>query len=201
MSKDTSTGHRLKIWIEDMATGRRGLFGVTLASFLESSVLPFPIEALLVPTFHMAKSRAWILASAALVGCILAAISFYFVGVFLQDAVIDRLADYLTITEDLNGFYERLNKNGFWVIFLVSLLPAPIQIATLGSGVAGYPFELFVLAVLCSRMLRYYGLVVLTLILGDKVEGIIRRAPRHVMVIGSVMVLALAVWLLFMNSV
>lgn len=197
MADNTTLKDRVKTGIKEMATGKRGVFGVTLAGFLESSFLSFPLEALLVPAFHMAKSRAWVLATAVLIGCLLAAITFYFFGMFLNDAIIDQVAGYLGITKELEEFYDRLNNNGFWVIFLVSLLPAPLQVASLGSGAAGYSFELFVLAVALSRMIRFYGLVVLTLLLGDELEKIIRGVPRYLLVIGSVLILGGALWYLF----
>lgn len=189
---------QVKAWIERMASGRRGVLGVAVAGFLESSFIPFPLEALLVPAFHLARSRAWILASAALVGCLLAAIIFYFIGAVLQDTFINRIAEYLDITAGLDTFYSRLKAEGFWVIFAISLLPAPIQIATLGSGAADYPFALFVLAIFSSRLIRFYGLAALTLVLGDKIEHAFQHIPRYLGWVISVFVFISMILFLFL---
>ena len=186
---------RIKEWITAMASGRRGLFGVSIAAFLESSFVPFPLEALLIPAFHMAKSRAWLVAAAALVGCFIAAVAFYILGVFLQDAVVTRIADYLEITDALETFYSRLNDNGFWVVFTISLMPAPIQVATLGSGAAGYSFSLFAFAILSSRFVRFFGLAALVIFFGDKVERAFKNMPRGFGWVISIVVLAAILFL------
>ena len=179
MSHQDTLIRRAKEWVTLMASGRRGLFGVSIAAFLESSFVPFPLEVLLIPAFHTAKSRVWLLAAAALAGCFVAAVAFYVLGTFLQDAVLSQIAGYLEITDALETFYNRLNENGFWVVFTISLLPAPIQVATLGSGAAGYSFPLFAIAVLTSRFVRFFGLAALVIFFGDKVEQAFKKMPRR----------------------
>lgn len=187
---------RIKEWITTMASGRRGLFGVSIAAFLESSFLPFPLEALLIPAFHTAKARAWLLAAAALTGCFVAAVAFYLLGTFLQDAVVTRIADYLEITDALGTFYSRLNDNGFWVVFTISLLPAPVQVATLGSGAAGYSFMMFALAILSSRFVRFFGLAALVIFFGEKVERAVKKMPQGFGWVISIVVLAAILFLI-----
>ena len=49
------------------------------------------------------------------------------------------------------------------MVFLISIAPVPMQIAALAAGAASYPVWLFLIAIIVSRALRYYGLWLLVL--------------------------------------
>lgn len=158
-----------------LTQGRRGLAGLTAAAALESSVLPFPLELFLVPAFLSDRRRAWLMATAALVGCLAASVALYLVGWLLFDGFGQALIDLLGIEEAFASLRTRLERQGFWIIAAISVLPLPLQAATLASGAVGYPFWPFLLAVAISRVTRFHGLAALTLIAGPAIQRFLER--------------------------
>jgi len=160
-----------------LAAGNRGLWGVGAAAYLESSFIPFPIELMLVPVFLSCRDRIWRIAGAALAGCLLASVTFYGIGLLLYAVIGQPVAAYMGLEADLTEFSRELEGlglwAGFWVIFGVSFLPLPLQAATLGSGIVGYSFPMFLAAILISRALRFHGLALLTLFLGKPLQQMI----------------------------
>lgn len=190
---------RLRERVKYLSEGRRGLLGVFTAAFLESSVFPFPIELFLIPAFLAQRRRAMLLATAALAGCLAASAAFYAVGWLIYEGTGAALADFLGIERELHQFGRELGQYGFWLVFAISLLSVPIQVATLGSGIFGYSFPLFLLAILTSRMIRFHGLALLTLLFGGTVERFLaRRSPAWTIagLVLSLGVLGLITWLI-----
>ncbi|MFP3943643.1 MAG: YqaA family protein [Alphaproteobacteria bacterium] len=169
----------LKERVRYLSEGRRGLWGVSAAAFLESSVVPVPIELFLIPAFLAQRRRAMLLATAALAGCIAASAAFYAVGWLLYEAAGASIAGFLGIEGELRQFGEDIGRYGFWLVFAISLLSMPIQVATLGSGIFGYSFPMFLLAIFTSRIIRFHGLALLTLLFGRAVQRFF--AGRHVL--------------------
>ena len=147
------------------------------------------------------RARAWQFATAALAGCLLASAMFYGIGALLYQAFGETLAQWLGYADGAANFRERLQGEGvwqgFWAIFAVSFLPMPLQVATLGSGIVGYPFVFFIAAVATSRFLRFHGLAALTLFAGPQLKawmGGLSPVTRGVLVVGVGSVVA-ATWL------
>lgn len=166
---------RIETATKRLATGRHGPWGIAVATFLESSVIPVPVELFLVPAFLSDRARAWHYATAALLGCLAASAAFYGIGWLVFDTLGQSLVAYLNIEDRMAAFEQDIQQMGFWLIFLISFLPLPLQVATLGSGAFAYPFVPFLIAIALSRLARFHGLAALTLILGSRAE----RALRH----------------------
>ena len=45
------------------------LTGITVASFLESTIVPIPLEAVLVPLMQARREKLWLIALMATLGC------------------------------------------------------------------------------------------------------------------------------------
>jgi len=150
--------------------GQRGLWGVGFATFLESTVLPVPIELFLFSAYLADQRRAWTLATAALAGSLVGAALFYGLGAWLYDSVGTTLIAQLGLEQDLKDFQKDMQDGGFWLIFSAALLPVPLQVATLGSGALSYPFLPFLAAIGLSRFCRFHGLAALTKLAGQRIR-------------------------------
>ena len=51
------------------------LKGITLASFLESIIVPIPLEAILVPLLQARREKIWLIALMTTLGCMVGGIS------------------------------------------------------------------------------------------------------------------------------
>lgn len=145
--------------------------GIGVLSFGESTVVPIPLEAIILPLMVAWPKRAWAVALAALVGCVLGASLFYFVGKVAFEPIVAPLLERLSLQAGyLRMLKEMQREDYFWAVFLVSLGPAPMQLATLGTGATEGGYPLFLAAIAASRFIRYFGLALLCNLLGERVR-------------------------------
>ena len=149
--------------------------GMTLASVLESTVVPVPLEAVLIPAMQKARKMLWWLASAAMLGCLIGASLGYLVGVGLMQSVGQPFIAYLGQEEAFASAERAMRDNGFWFVMTISLAPVPFQIAMLAAGATGFSFLGFMTATLISRGVRYYGLALLVYAFGDRAERLFKE--------------------------
>lgn len=156
-------------WVGRLAEGR---VGIAVLSGLESTVVPIPLEAILIPLMVSHPRRAWSIALAAWLGCLIGATLFYFVGLWLYDPVVAPVLEALGLASSFEDVRARLDGGAgfFMAVLLISVSPAPMQLATLGAGAVGGPLPLFVAAVGLSRGGRYFGLALLARWLGERLE-------------------------------
>jgi membrane protein YqaA with SNARE-associated domain len=166
------------------------LTGIGVASFLESTVVPIPLEALLVPLMQKRREKLWMIAAITTAGCMLGALVGYAVGYFLFDVFNDLIMKYIATEQQFEKFQNQMDKQGFWFIFSTGVTPIPLQIAMLIAGLSKYSLALYMLAVTSSRMLRYFGLAVLVYYFGDKTEKLIRKYKWTALTVGAFIIVA-----------
>ena len=145
--------------IDSLAREEAGKRRLAALSFLEATVVPIPLETVVAPLMAAHPRRAYPIAGAILAGCLAGALAFYFAAAALYEPVVAPALDAIGLLGDFEDMRETLSEEGlFWTVFLVSLTPAPFQLATLGAGAVGGSVVTFMLAVAASRAIRYYGL-------------------------------------------
>ncbi|MFW6094472.1 MAG: YqaA family protein [Pseudomonadota bacterium] len=192
MPSVTFRSRRARRWFERLDRSSHMLWLIGTLSFLETIVLPIPIEVVLVPLMALHRERIWQIATATTGGNLLASLLGYGVGMALYQSVgvwfIETLG-YEAAFDAFRGFFAR---HGFVAILVVGVLPIPFQVAMITAGVSGYPVHLFVLAAVIARGLRYYGLGWLVWRYGRAARELWRR---HAVVVGlGAAVLVVAVY-------
>lgn len=157
--------------LRKLAAGKRGLGGIAVASFLETTIIPIPVEVIVAPLMAASRRRGMAIATATLVGSVIGAVALYLLSWGLFDHVVAPMIDWRGLHDDFYKIEQQFRSGGFWLVFVISITPAPMQLAALAAGVTGYSFPLFVAAIVLSRALRYYGLLILVRIAGS---GIVR---------------------------
>ncbi|WP_430473037.1 YqaA family protein [Thalassospira lucentensis] len=155
-----------------LAAGRRGLSGITVASFLETTIIPVPIEIIIAPIMAASRARGFIIATVTLIGSVAGALSLYLLAWTLFDDLAQPLIDVMGWQGKFDSLEAKFEEGGFWVVFAISITPVPMQIAALAAGAASYPVWLFLIAIMLSRALRYYGLWLLVLGFGAGISRI-----------------------------
>jgi membrane protein YqaA with SNARE-associated domain len=144
-------------------------------SFLEAIVIPVPLEAVLVPYMLLRRELVWRIAGLAVGGFLAAAVLGYLVGALAFNTVglplIETLGWQVAFTDAKAAF----DRHGFWALLLIGLLPIPSQVAMLAGGAFGFSIGLFVVAMGISRGIRYFGLALLVVWLGPRVETALQR--------------------------
>jgi membrane protein YqaA with SNARE-associated domain len=136
--------------------GAWGAPGLLLISFLDSSVLSFPIinDLLLVELSMHNPARMPLYAAAASFGSVLGCVVLYFIARKGGEAFFHKNAG-------VHGPAVRhwVERNGFVGMLVAALLPppTPFKIFVFAGGVFEVPVGSFTLAVSIARLLRYFA--------------------------------------------
>ena len=153
-------------WLQRLLNSPHALVILFFMSALEATIVPIPLELILIPYMVLERERIWAIAGVALAGCLFGAIGGYYIGFALFDSVGQWFLNYLNLQEYYQAFEATLKEDGFIAVFLVGITPVPFQTAMLAAGATGFSLPLFLLASGLSRGIRYYGLALLASWLG-----------------------------------
>lgn len=184
----------LQARLKSLITSKHLVIGMFLASFAESTVVPIPLETVLIPAMQANRERLWLLAGAALGGCILGALVGYAIGYWLFDAIGPQLIAWFSDPQQYQQALTRMRANGFWFVLSVGIVPIPFQIAMLAAGAVQYSLLGYLTATLISRGIRYYGLAVLVWRFGDNAQALFERHKRTSMALVTLIVIL--IWLI-----
>lgn len=192
------TSRRTKQWFERINGSKNMLWLLGTLSFLETIILPIPIELVLIPLMAVNKQRIWTIATVVTSGCLIASMAGYAVGMVLYESIGTWFIEFMGMEQSYQSFQTFFNQYGFAAILAIGILPIPFQVAMITAGLSSYPIVLFVLAALLARGLRYFGLAWLVHRFGHRVESMWKRhALKTSLVLGTaVMVIVVALqWL------
>lgn len=170
------------------------LSGVTIASFLESTVMPIPLEAVLVPLMQAKREKLWLIALMATLGCTLGALVGYALGYYLFGLIGNWVIETFSNREQFAQIKQQMQAQGFWFVLTLGIVPVPFQIAMLAAGATSYSVILFLIATTIARAIRYFGLAVVVYYAGDKAEEIIKKNKTKTLI--AVTLLILLIWYL-----
>lgn len=157
------SGWKLKIVSYAGALGAPGLF---LISFLDSSVLTFPVinDLLLIELSMQHHARMPLYASMAMLGSVLGCVLLYFIARKGGEALYHQRAG-----KRAHAIRHWVEQNGFGGILLAALLPppTPFKIFVFAAGVFEVPLWSYTTAIALARALRYFGIGYLAIRYGE----------------------------------
>lgn len=183
---------KLKKKTRKIVDSKHMLSGITTASFLESTIVPIPLEAVLIPLMQARREKIWLIALMATVGCLLGALFGYALGYYLFDVVGDWIISTFSSPEQFENIEQKMQSQGFWFVLTLGVVPIPFQIAMLAAGATKFSLMLFLMAATIARSIRYFGLAILVYYAGDKAEEIFRKHKTKTIIVLSV--LAFGAW-------
>jgi len=153
----------------------RAFFGV---SFLESSLLPVPIDLAMVPLGIAQPGKIWLIALIGTLGSVAGALLAYVLGAFAFDAAGAWMIDAYGMRNAFEAFQVEFEKSGWVALFLAAITPVPFKFAALLSGAMGMRIDTFLLVVFGSRLLRF-GLMAATIrIFGSALQIVMGRHSK-----------------------
>jgi membrane protein YqaA with SNARE-associated domain len=155
---------KLKIVAFAGVLGAPGLF---LISFLDSSVLTFPVinDLLLIELAIQHPLRMPLYAAMAMVGSVLGCLLLYFLARRGGEAFYHQSAG-----ERGKAVRHWVEKNGFGGMLIAALLPppTPFKVFVFAAGVFEVPWASFTSAIALARAIRYFGIGYLAIKYGDQ---------------------------------
>jgi membrane protein YqaA with SNARE-associated domain len=136
--------------------GGLGAPGLFLISFLDSSVLTFPVinDLLLIQLSIQRPTRMPLYAFMASLGSVLGCVVLYFIARKGGEAVFHRKAG-----EHAHAIRHWVERNGFVGMLIAALLPppTPFKFFVLAAGVFEVPLFSYASAITIARLFRYFG--------------------------------------------
>jgi membrane protein YqaA with SNARE-associated domain len=146
-------------WKQKVVTFAAGLGapGLFLISFLDSSVLTFPVinDLLLIELSLQRPARMPLYASMAALGSILGCVLLFFIAEKGGEALFHKHAGKRAVT-----IHNWVVDNGFGGMLVAALLPppTPFKVFVVAAGVFEVPLISFTSAIALARLIRYFGI-------------------------------------------
>lgn len=167
--------------------GGLGAPGLFFISFLDSSVLTFPVinDLLLIELSIQHRSRMPLYAAMAALGSVLGCVVLFFLARKGGEALFRRKAG--DRAEMIRRWVER---NGFGGMLAAALLPppTPFKFFVLAAGVFKVPLARFTSAIALARIFRYFGIGYLAVRYGDNALPYLKQHMLQAGVAGIVLV-------------
>ena len=145
-------------------------------AFLQASVVPGPVDAVLIPLGVADPKRTWRFASTAVLGSVLGALVAYVVGAVAFDSVGHVILSWLGVSDaELVQHRASFAEKGMWIVFLSTVTPLSIKLVSIGAGAFGLPLVPFIGTVVAGRGLRFGVITVAVRYFGDRVERYVER--------------------------
>ncbi len=161
--------------------GALGAPGLFLISFLDSSVLTFPVinDLLLIELSIQKPARMPLYAAMAMMGSVLGCVLLYFIAKKGGEAFFRKKAG-----EKGNAIRRWVIKNGFGGMLAAALLPppTPFKIFVFAAGVFEVPLSSFTSAITLARAIRYFGIGYLATRFGEQAMPFIAQHKIQVAV-------------------
>ncbi len=134
-----------------------GAPGLFLISFLDSSVLTFPIinDLLLIGLSIQHPARMPLYAFMAALGSVLGCVLLFFIAEKGGEALFHRHAG-----DRAHAIRHWVVQNGFWGMLIAALLPppTPFKVFVVAAGVFELRLASFTSAITLARLVRYFGI-------------------------------------------
>jgi membrane protein YqaA with SNARE-associated domain len=180
------SGWKQKIVAFAGALGAPGLF---LTSFLDSSVLTFPVinDLLLIELSIQKPVRMPLYALMAMTGSVLGCVLLYFIAKKSGEAFFRKKAG-----ERAQVIRRWVEKNGFGGMLVAALLPppTPFKAFVFAAGVFEVPLSSFASAIALARAIRYFGIGYLATRYGEQAMPFI---AAHKLQVAAVVIVFVAV--------
>jgi len=139
-----------------VAKGKQAPIYLSLLSFLESFILPFPPpDVMLAPMSLATPAKALYFAGITLIASLFGGVIGYLIGAFLFDLVQPLILNwgYQSKYETVTRWFDQW---GFWAVLIAGFSPVPYKIFTISAGALGLSFVPFIMASLIGRGARFY---------------------------------------------
>ncbi len=180
---------RVYDWTLKLADHPHALWWLAFVAFIESSVFPIPPDVLMIPMIIARPSKAWLIATVALVASVLGGLLGYAIGALAFDSIGQPILESLGKADRMAEFNERFNDFGFWAVLGAGVTPFPYKVITIMSGWAAMPLGTFIATSILARALRFFVVAGLLRAFGEPIREFIQKRLGLVFTAGVVLLL------------
>ena len=162
-------------WTLNFAGHRNALSILALVSFFESSIFPIPPDILIIPMVLAAPKKAWQIAAVCTLASVLGGLAGYGIGYSFYESLGKPLLEFYGYYEKFEDFQMYYFEWGSWIVGGAGLTPFPYKVVTIASGVAQLDLEVFIIASVFSRGLRFFIVAGLLWHFGESIRVFIEK--------------------------
>jgi membrane protein YqaA with SNARE-associated domain len=167
---------RLYDWVMELARHRNAVPVLFAVAFAESSFLPIPPHAMLIPMVLAERDKAWKFATVCTLGSVLGGAFGYLIGAsVLYELIMKPLFELYGYADKFAAFAEAYKDYGTWIVFGAGVTPFPYKVITIASGIVGMNFLVFMIASIASRGLVFFAIAALLYVFGKQIRDFIER--------------------------
>ncbi|MDP5216121.1 YqaA family protein [Ruegeria sp. 2205SS24-7] len=166
---------KLYDWTMRLAEHPHALWALAAVSFVESSVFPIPPDVLMIPMILATPSRAFLIATVALVSSVLGGLLGYAIGAFFYDTIGHPVLAAMGKAQAMEEFNTRFNDFGFWAVLTAGITPFPYKVITIMSGWTGMPLGTFIATSILARGIRFFVVAGLLWKFGEPIRDFIEK--------------------------
>lgn len=147
---------RLFAWLHALAERGWAATAIGTWSFLQSALVPGPVDALLVPLGLADPPKAYRFAWAAVFGAVIGTLVGYIAGALAFDTVGLFVLNLFGVEgPGVDIWRARFQRQGWWVVFLSTVTPVSAKLVSVAAGAFGVPLWQFVGAMFVGRAIRF----------------------------------------------
>lgn len=162
-------------WTIRLAEHPHALWALAFVAFIESSVFPIPPDVLMIPMILARPSRAWLIATVALVASVLGGLLGYAIGAFFYESIGQPILESMGKAHAMEEFNTRFNDFGFWAVLGAGVTPFPYKVITIMSGWTGMPLGTFIATSILARAMRFFLVAGLLWKFGEPIRDFIEK--------------------------
>jgi len=168
---------RMYDWVLAWAETPYGPTALFILAFCEASFFPVPPDILLIALALSMPARALWYATLSSLGSVTGGVAGYLIGFLLWQSLAGFFFEYVPgftpeIFAKVQGYFDQYD---FLVVFAAGFTPIPYKIITIGAGVFGVNFPVFLIASIVSRSARFFLVAWLLKRYGNPVRGFIEK--------------------------
>ncbi len=166
---------RLYRWSMRVADSPRALWALGAISFLESMILPVPVDAVSTPIMLANKRKIWLVVLICTVTSVLGGVAGFAIGYYLYEWAAQPIIEFYSYEEQYKNIALAMQKNAWEITIVGGLTPIPYKLVAIAAGGVKIDFMVFLLASIASRGGRFIIIGGIMYVFGPPVKELIDR--------------------------
>jgi len=184
--------HSIYNKILDYSSSRFAILWLSAISFLESIILPVPLQDLLLASMSLRnRSKAFYFAAICTIASVLGALLGYYIGVQAENHILPILINlnYESKFETAQMYFQTY---GIYIILIAGFSPIPYKVFTIAAGMMSMSLLPFVVFSLIARGARYFLISFLVRKFGKMADAWLNK---YIDWLGYLLIIAIALFI------